>query len=43
MKALVSAGAKVNIADRVGQTPLMVAKRKKYKEIVGILDAAGAK
>lgn len=43
LKALVDAGANVNIADGSGNTPLTLAKRNGYKEMVEILTAAGAK
>jgi ankyrin repeat protein len=41
--ALVKAGANVNIADRSGATPLTLAKRRGYAEMVAILDKAGAR
>lgn len=43
LTALVKAGANVNIADRGGQTPLTLAKRRNYTEMVNVLDAAGAR
>jgi ankyrin repeat protein len=43
LKALVEAGANVNIADRAGATPLTLAKRRGYAEMVAILEKAGAK
>jgi ankyrin repeat protein len=43
LDALVKAGANVNIADRNGQTPLMLAKGRGYAEMAKILEAAGAK
>jgi ankyrin repeat protein len=43
LKALVSAGADLNIADRSGATPLTLAKRRGYAEMVAILEKAGAK
>ena len=43
LEALVKAGANVNIADRGGQTPLTLAKRRGYAEMVAILEKAGAK
>ena len=43
LEALVKAGANVNIADRSGQTPLTLAKRRGYMEMTKILEAAGAK
>jgi ankyrin repeat protein len=43
LEALVKAGANVNIADREGNTPLTLAKRRGYKEMVAILEKAGGK
>jgi len=43
LEALVKAGANVNIADRAGATPLTLAKGRGYKEMVKILEAAGAR
>jgi ankyrin repeat protein len=43
LSALVKAGANVNIADRNGDTPLMLARRRNYTEMVAILTAAGAR
>jgi len=43
LKALVDAGAGVNIADRAGDTPLTLAKRRGYAEMVAILEKAGAR
>jgi len=43
LDALVKAGANVNLADRNGATPLRLAQRRGYSEVVKILDAAGAK
>jgi ankyrin repeat protein len=43
LDALVKAGANVNLADRMGATPLTLAKRRGYKEMVAILEKAGAK
>lgn len=42
LKALVSAGANVNIPDRQGETPLTHARRRGYGEMVRALEAAGA-
>jgi uncharacterized protein len=43
LKALVEAGANVNLAGRNGQTPLALARSRGYKEMVMILERAGAK
>jgi ankyrin repeat protein len=43
LRALVQAGANVNIADRNGQTPLQLARSRGYKNMVQILEKAGAK
>jgi ankyrin repeat protein len=43
LEALVQAGANVNIADRSGATPLALAKRRGYAEMVAILEKAGAR
>lgn len=43
LKALVEAGANVNIADRAGTTPLTLAKNRSYTEMVAILEKAGAR
>jgi hypothetical protein len=43
LEALVKAGANVNIADRSGATPLALAKRRGYSEMVAILEKAGAR
>ena len=43
LKSLVDAGAKVNLADRSGDTPLTLAKRRGYTEMVKILEAAPAR
>ena len=43
VRALVEAGANVNIGDRQGVTPLAHARRRGYSEIVRILQAAGAR
>jgi ankyrin repeat protein len=42
LRALVEAGADVNIADRQGQTPLQHARRRGYTEMARILESAGA-
>jgi ankyrin repeat protein len=43
LRALVEAGANVNLADRGGTTPLALAKARGYREMVAILSAAGAR
>lgn len=42
LRALVQAGANVNIPDRAGITPLAHARGRGYKEMVRILEQAGA-
>lgn len=42
LKALADAGANVNLADRSGDTPLTLAKKRGYTDMVAILTAAGA-
>jgi hypothetical protein len=43
LRALVEAGADVNIADRGGITPLQHARRRGYSEMARILENAGAR
>ncbi len=43
LRALVDAGAGVNIADGRGSTPLQLARDRGYREMVAILEKAGAK
>ena len=43
LQALVAAGAKVNLADRSGNTPLALARSAGYRDMVAILDKAGAR
>ena len=43
LRALVEAGADVNIADGSGSTPLKLARSRSYREMVAILERAGAK
>jgi ankyrin repeat protein len=43
LRALVEAGANVNLADRNGTTPLGLAKGRGYREMVAILEKAGGK
>jgi hypothetical protein len=43
LRALVDAGANVNLADRAGQTPLVLARARDYDGMVRILERAGAR
>jgi ankyrin repeat protein len=43
LRALVEAGANVNIADRQGATPLAHARARRYAEMVSILEKAGGR
>ncbi|MET0606434.1 MAG: ankyrin repeat domain-containing protein [Beijerinckiaceae bacterium] len=43
LKALVDAGADVNLADAQGRTPLRLARERGYSEMVDILEKAGAR
>jgi ankyrin repeat protein len=43
LKDLVQAGAKVNLGDRLGTTPLALAKKRGFAEMAKILEAAGAR
>ncbi len=43
LRALVAAGANVNLADRAGVTPLALARGRGYREMEAILTAAGAR
>ncbi len=43
VKALLQGGAKLDIPDRSGATPLSLAKSRKFKEVVAILETASAK
>jgi hypothetical protein len=43
LKALVDAGADVNIPDRAGVTPLGHARSRDYKQMIEILAGAGAR
>src|SRR6478752_3384787 len=43
LKALVDADANINLADRSGETPLTLAKRRGFKEMVAILEQAGGR
>lgn len=43
LRALVAAGASTRLADAQGNTPLALAKQRSYREMVEILEKAGAK
>jgi uncharacterized protein len=43
LKALVQAGASLQLTDRQGNTPLQLARTRGYDEMVRMLEAAGAK
>jgi uncharacterized protein len=43
LKALVEAGANVNLADRNGTTPLALARGRGFREMVVLLETAGAR
>jgi len=43
LRALVDAGANVNLPDGRGSTPLALARSRSYREMVAILEQAGAK
>jgi ankyrin repeat protein len=43
LKALVDAGANVNLADRSGTTPLALARGRGYRPMVAVLETAGAR
>jgi ankyrin repeat protein len=43
LKALVDAGANLNIADRTGTTPLALARGRGYREMVALLERKGAR
>jgi uncharacterized protein len=43
LKALVDAGANLQLSDRQGNTPLALAKGRSYQEMVVILERAGAR
>ena len=42
LKALIDAKANINLADNAGATPLTLAKRRGYTEMVVMLENAGA-
>jgi uncharacterized protein len=41
VEALIKAGANVNLADGTGQTPLSLAKARRYKRMIEMLEQAG--
>ncbi len=43
LRALIDAKANLQLADRQGNTPLVLAKSRGYREMVAMLDQAGAK
>ncbi len=43
LKALIDAGANLNLKDRTGTTPLQLARGHGYAEMVKMLEVAGAK
>ncbi len=43
LKALIDAGANLNLKDRTGTTPLQLARGHSYAEMVKMLEVAGAK
>jgi hypothetical protein len=43
LKTLIAAGANMNIADRTGATPLALARTRGYREMIAILESAGAR
>jgi len=43
LRVLLEAGAKVNLADRNGQTPLALARARGYEVMVKLLRQAGAR
>ena len=43
LRALVDAGANVDLADRSGTTPLALARARGYASMVAILEKAGAR
>jgi ankyrin repeat protein len=43
LAALIDAGANVNLADRSGTTPLALARSRGYREMIALLERAGAR
>ena len=43
LKVLISSGASLTVTDRNGQTPLALARARRYNEMVNALEAAGAR
>ena len=43
LRALIDAGASLQLTDRQGQTPLMLAKSRGYAAMVAMLEKAGAR
>ena len=43
LRALIGAGANLQLADRQGRTPLQLARERHYPEMTAMLEAAGAK
>jgi hypothetical protein len=43
LKALVAAGASLSVTDRKGQTPLALARARRYSDMVSVLESARAK
>jgi ankyrin repeat protein len=43
LRALVAAGANLQLADRQGATPLQLARSRGYADMVKVLEAAGAR
>lgn len=43
LNALIAAGANLSIADRNGQTPLALARARRYQDMVALLERAGAR
>lgn len=43
LEALINAGANVNVPDRAGATPLTLARSRGYRQMVALLESAGAR